>query len=162
MTTPGDLVFTHRTAIYSKLITFGQGLRFRGADKKYAHWSHVAVVVGYNGELVEALGRGVVRTNISYYRDVEYHYVGIQCAETDRLQMVNFAEACVGRRYAWVEIPSLGLTLITGAKLVVGNPGTLICSALAAEMLCRGDFIWPREPSTMLPADLAQALRVRL
>lgn len=160
-TKPGDLILTHRDQVPSKLIAFGQRLRFRGEDSPFAHWSHVACVVGHNGALVEALGAGVEATSITRYVDVEYHYVPVQATDADRRQMARFALDCVGRPYGYLQILSLGLTLLTGAKLAFGNPGTLICSALAAEALCRGDYIWPRSPGVMMPADLAQALGVR-
>ena len=32
---PGDFILTHGNAFFSKLIRFGQGLRFRGPDRKY-------------------------------------------------------------------------------------------------------------------------------
>jgi hypothetical protein len=154
----GDIILTHRSAFFSRLIAFGQSLRFRGARRPYAHWSHVAVVVGDRGELVEALGKGVQETNISEYAQVEYHHVHIDALATDREEMRRFAARCVGRRYNWLEIPSLGLTLLTGAKFAFGNPGTLICSALGAQMLCRGDYIFDRDPNTMMPADIAEHL----
>jgi hypothetical protein len=160
-TAPGDLILTHRDQPVSKLIAFGQRLRFRGKDRPFAHWSHVAVVVGFHGELVEALGRGVQRSRLTRYTDVEFHYVSVDAALHDRRQMARFAEACVGRSYNWWEIVSLGLTLVVGAKIVVGNPGTLICSALAGEALCRGDYIFSRDPNSQMPADIAKELGLR-
>lgn len=157
-TKPGDLILTHRDQLASKLITFGQRLRFRGHDAPFAHWSHVACIVGYHGELVEALGNGVCAGNLKRYVDVEYHYVPVKATEQDRQQMARFAKACVGRGYNYAEILALGLTLTTGAKIVFGNPGSLICSALGAEMLCRGDYIFSRDPGSMMPADIAKDL----
>lgn len=157
-TQPGDLILTHRDQLPSRLIAFGQRLRFRGANSSCAHWSHVACVVGNEGELVEALGNGVQATNLSRYRDVEFHYVPIDATLEDRRQMATFATTCVGRPYGYMEIVSLGLTLLTGAKFAFGNPGTLICSAMGAQMLCRGDYIFDRDPNRMMPADVAREL----
>ena len=159
-TQAGDLILTHRDQVASRLIAFGQGLRFRGADRVFCHWSHVACIVGDHGELVEALGHGVEATNLGRYKDVEYHVVSVEATAADRAQMAAFAQACVGRPYGYLAILSLGLTLLTGAKFAFGNPGTLICSALAAEALCRGDYVWPRDPNRCMPADIAKHLAV--
>jgi hypothetical protein len=159
-TEPGDIILTHRNEIYSKLIVFGQGLRFRGKNRVYAHWSHVACVVDSSGGLVEALGNGVQGPaqgrNIEEYRDVEYVYINIGACQHDREQMQKFLLACIGRPYGWFEIISLGLALLTGTKVIFGNPATLICSALAAQSLTRGNFIWSRDPNVMMPADIAK------
>lgn len=160
-TRPGDIVLTHRRALPSRAIALGQRLRFRGADRPYAHWSHVACVSGYHGQLVEALGHGVEETYLSRYRDVEYHYVRTDATLDDRLQMKAFLRACVGRPYGYLEIASLGLALLTGgSRFAFGSPGTLICSALAAQMLCRGDYIFERDPNRAMPADVAKLLGV--
>jgi hypothetical protein len=160
-TIPGDLVLTHREQLPSRLIAFGQRRRFRGPDRRFAHWSHVACVVGLNGELVEALGKGVEATHLERYTDVEFHYVATGAHPHDREQMARFLYACVGRPYGWSEILSLGLTLLTGGNFGFGNPGTMICSALAAQMLTRGDFVFPFDPNRAMPADIAKALQVR-
>lgn len=160
-TLPGDLVLTRRRQLASRLIGIGQGLRFRGPDLPYAHWTHVAVAADAEGHLIEALGHGVELTNIYRYHNVDYHYVRINADAHDRRQMARFARECIGRPYGWSEILSLGLSLVTGAKIQFGNPGTLICSALAAQTLCRGDYVFPRDPNRLMPADLAKALDVR-
>ena len=60
---PGDFILTHGDSFISKVIQFGEGLRIHGDDHKYAWFNHAALVVGHDGELVEALGRGVVSSN---------------------------------------------------------------------------------------------------
>ena len=52
------------------------------------------------------------------------------------------------------------MSWFTGAKFAFGNPGTLICSALAAQMLCRGEYVFDRDPGRMMPADVAEFLKV--
>ncbi len=154
---PGDFVLTHRDALSSKLIALGQRRRFRGADRGFAHWSHIAGVETGSGGLVEALTSGVVRSPIEKYRDVEYHYVHVSHSDADRAQMARFLAACVGREYGWGEIASLGLALLSGGDhLGFGNPGTLVCSGLIGQMLCRGDAIFDRDPNRLMPADIAQ------
>src|SRR5262245_56939346 len=62
---PGGFILTHGNAWTSKIIRFGQRLRIHGDDRKYAYWNHAALIVNDDGALVEALGAGVERTNIS-------------------------------------------------------------------------------------------------
>jgi hypothetical protein len=107
----GDLIFVHRAALASRLIAFGQALRFRGKDREFAHWTHIACPTGRGGELAEALGHGVELTEVGRYRDVEFHHVRLAVGDADRVQMQRFLLACVGRPYGYTEILSLGLTL---------------------------------------------------
>lgn len=158
VTVPGDLILFKRKGIYSKLIGFGQKLR-RGY-KGYAYWTHVGCVASYRGGLIEALGKGIVVGDLSKYEDVDYYYVDIKADEHDRNQMVKFLQASLGRPYGYLDILSLTMTLVVGNRLSFGDPGTLVCSTLAAQMLCRGDFIFPTDPGQMMPADLAKLFKV--
>jgi hypothetical protein len=56
---PRDFILPHGSAFYSKLIRFGQTLRFRGKNRKYAWWNHAAMRISQTGDLIEALGPGV-------------------------------------------------------------------------------------------------------
>ena len=51
---PGDFILTHGDEWTSKLIRFGQSLRYRGASAKYTYWNHTALVVDGAGTIVEA------------------------------------------------------------------------------------------------------------
>ena len=157
---PGDFILTHRGRPYSFIISRGQKLRFRGVDRPYAHWSHAAYVTGTDGTLTEARGKGVVHNNLSEYRHVEYHYVHVDMNAQDRLQAVAFVTACVGQEYGWGTILGLAFCLATGSKLQFGFNGTEICSGLVARALERGNFIFPKAPNTMMPADLAQFFEI--
>lgn len=153
-TAPGSFILTHRRSLPSRLIAVGQGIRFRGERRRYAHWTHAALIVGSRGELVEALGSGVVRSNISKYRDVEYEYVTIPAPAT----VVRYAEVMADRheRYGYIEILSLGLQLLTGARVALTTDNHMICSGLVATALERTGAIFPRNAGCMMPADLAE------
>jgi hypothetical protein len=157
---PGDFILTHRYRPYSFIISHGQKLRFTGKSRPFAHWSHAVMVTGTDGSIVEALGHGVMRNNISRYRHVEYHYVHVNMDDHDREQAVAFAEACVGQKYGWGTILGLAFCLATGSRLQFGFNGTEICSGLVARALERGSFIFPKAPNTMMPADLAEQFDV--
>ncbi len=160
---PGDFILTHGKSWTSWLIRFGQSLRFWGASRRYAWWSHAAMIVAPDGALVEALGAGVTRTHISKYRPAEYHLVSISdiiAAPVDRNEAVAFAEWCVGMPYAWLVIVSIAISLVTGGKFTFGFDGQAICSGLVARGLERTKAIFNRTPSHIMPADLAMYFQV--
>jgi uncharacterized protein YycO len=159
---PGDFILTHGDGFYSRLIRFGQGLRIHGEDRKYTYWNHAAMVVGQHGELVEALGQGVVSTNASKYQQREYTIVHIAASPEDRAQAVAFAEWAAARlpRYGWTTIVSISLTLLTGAKFSFFIDGEFICSGLVARALERTNAIFNRDPGHVMPADLAKYFQV--
>jgi hypothetical protein len=71
--TAGDFILTHSKGLFATLIRFGQGLRYWGPNRKYIRWSHAALIVSDDGNLVEALDNGVVATHISHYSGEESH-----------------------------------------------------------------------------------------
>jgi hypothetical protein len=157
---PGDFILTHADAWTSRLIRFGESIRYRGANRPFAHWSHTAAVVSDTGEIVEALGRGVTAGNISKYAGTDYAYVRIQAEAEDRAQMAGFARGQVGAEYGFLTIASITFGLLTSGRLTFGLSGTEICSGLVARMLERGWYVWVDPPSVM-PADLARFFDVR-
>jgi hypothetical protein len=157
---PGDFILTHGNAWTSRLIRFGQRLRFIGSDRKYARWNHAAMIVTPNGDLVEALGAGVKRTHISKYEGTEYYLVRIAATAPDRAQVVAFAEWAVAQPYGFLTIVSIGLSLLTGAKFTFSFEGQSICSGLVARALERTQAIFNRTPSHVMPADLAKFFQI--
>jgi uncharacterized protein YycO len=162
---PGDFIVTHSTGVYGRLIRFGEALRYWGHDKVFAHWSHAAIFVDESGNIIEALGGGVQKRNISVYAGTEYVVVHLPPATSsvDRQQAVAFAEFCLNDPYGWLTIVSISLCLLTGAKLTFGVDGQQICSALVARSLERiGEIFSENEPWHLMPADLAKHFDVRL
>jgi len=160
---PGDFILTHGDAWTSKMIRFGQSLRIRGADRRYTWWNHAALIVSSDGALVEALGAGAVRTNLSKYTPLEYHLVRTGASDEDRKEVVAFGEWAAGdamgagrQRYGYVTIVSIALTLLTGGKFTFALEGQMICSGLVACAQERTKAIFSRTPSHIMPADLAK------
>ena len=153
---PGDFILTHGAELFSQLIRFGQQLRFGGADRPFTYWNHAALVVSNDGTIVEALGAGVERRSIADYDPTQYTVVRITASAEDRAEAAAFAERCVGHPYGWTTIVSIGLSLLTGAKLSFGFNGQLICSGLVARSLERTTAIFEDEPSHIMPAQLAK------
>lgn len=156
----GYFIVTHGTHVMSRLIRFGQSLRFRGERRKFAHWNHVALVLDEQGTLGEALSAGVVQTNISKYHGSDYFVVQVECSDEDREQVLAFARAVLTApsrtSYGWSTIASLAFSQLTGSRLVFGKIGTAICSGFVSEALVRTGVIFPRPAAYMTPADLAE------
>jgi len=105
---PGDFILTHGRHWTSALIRVGQALRFRGRDRQYAYWNHAALVVGANGDIIEALGPspGVALQNVSRYAPREYTVVRIMASPEDRDEAVGFARALERTRAIFTKEPS--------------------------------------------------------
>lgn len=159
---PGDFILTHADGPFSRLIRLGQRLRIHGDDRIYAHWSHAALVVSENGDLIEANQPGVIRSHVDDYREMEYVVVHTGAAAEDRRQVVAFAEWCLdhldlGRLIFF----SIGVSVLTGRKLSFFVDGTTVCSGLVARAQERAGAIFSRSPTHIMPADLAKYYGVR-
>jgi hypothetical protein len=159
---PGDFILTHGTSWTSRMIRIGERIRYRGDDRKYARWNHAAIFINEQGDIIEALGGGVQKRNISVYRETEYHVVRLQnVLALNRDHEVEFAEACLHAHSGWLTIVSIALSLLTTSKVGFGVDGQEICSALVARCLERTGEIFPTDPWRMTPADLAKYFKVQ-
>src|SRR6201981_948699 len=159
---PGDFILTHGTSWTSRMIRWGEAIRYRGADKPFARWNHAAIFINGQGDIIEALGGGVQQRNISIYKDTEYHVVHLEdVIDVNRTHEVEFAQACLHNHYGWLTILSIALSLLTASKLGFGVDGQQICSALVARCLERiGEIFTESEPGHAMPADLAKHFSV--
>ena len=158
---PGDFILTHGTSWTSRLIRFGEALRYWGPDKPFARWNHAAIFINRQGDIIEALGGGVQQRNISVYTPTEYHVVHLEnVLDVNRVHEVEFAQACLNDHYGFLTIVSIALSLLAGSKLGFGVDGQEICSALVARCLERTGEIFPIDPWHMMPADLAKYYKV--
>jgi len=153
---PGDFILTHNDAWTSRLIRFGQRLRFRGAKAKYAYWNHTALVVDGEGTIVEALGSGVAQRSIHDYEPTQYTVVRIAASDEDRAEAADFARCSIGAEYGFVTVVSIAISLVTGGTLAFAIDGQLICSGLVARALERTTAIFKHDPARIMPAELAE------
>lgn len=155
---PGDFILTRSDSLFGRLIRFGERLRFRGSDRRYTWCNHAALVIGENGELAEALARGVVRSRASKYQQKDYVVVRTGADRQDVAQILAFADWVLRTRarYDWTEIASLAITLLTGAKFTFFIDGEYICSGFVARAMERAGAIFSRDPVHVTPADLAR------
>lgn len=152
---PGDFILIHSDGFFDKLIQFGQSLRFRGADSKFALWNHAALITGQD-EIVEAISKGVRVKPLSYYLNKDYILIRIDATDDDRQEAVAFARYCVGDKYGWLTIISSALSFLIGLRLSFGFYGQEICSGLVARSLERTKAIFHKDAAHITPADLAQ------
>jgi hypothetical protein len=157
---PGDFILTHGDQWTSRLIRFGQSLRYRGAAAKYTYWNHTALVVDGQGSIVEALGTGVALRSIHDYDPAQYTVVRITASDEDRAEAAEFARCSVGAEYGSLTIVSIALSLITGGKFAFAIDGQLICSGLVARSLERTTAIFRHDPARIMPAELAEIFHV--
>lgn len=152
----GDFILTFQDGFYSKLIRIGQALRFRGKDAQFAKYTHTALVENNTGDLIEALGNGVVRSHISKYTPKEYVLVKILASDEDRTEMISFARYCLGEQYDWLDIVCIALSLLTGLKISMGFSAKQICSGLVSKALERTSAKFPLDNKSITPAHLAK------
>lgn len=159
----GDFVLTHRHRPFAALISLAQRRRFRGADAPYAHWSHAAVLVSADGEVVEAESTGVIRSSLSKYRDDEYHLVrlGDEISRAGREKTVAYAKAQVGAAFGYLDLAGATLYLLTGIPLRWVRRHHEICSSLVVRALQHGGLLTGFDPAVTLPADLAKEFGAR-
>ncbi len=159
---PGDFLLTHSSDFSSKLIHWGQSIRYKAPMDGYAHWCHAAMFVDSNGEIVEAILQGVQQRNVSVYADTEYHVIRLtEATDKERAHAVAFAEHCLNDRYGYITDLSLALSLMTRRKFFFGEEGQMICSGMVARALERTGAIFEFDSWHMLPADLAAAFNVQ-
>ena len=154
----GDFVLVAGTRFNSGLIRFGQKLRIHGADRRHVKWTHAALIVDRTGSLIEAVGTGVRRWHLDRYRDDDYVVVRIHTSEENRDEVVRFAEWALSRgaSYSRLSTVSIGLSMLTGSRLMFHIDGQFVCSGLVARALERTGSIFDRDSAHIAPADLAK------
>lgn len=159
---PGDFILTHGDSFISRFIRFGQSLVFLGRNRKYIWWSHAALIVSADGDLIEAAGNGVHRGHLKHYKPTDFHIVRLNtlASDHDRAQICRFAEWARGQEYGMLTNLSIIISTLTGCRFTFGFDGQSTCSGLVARALERGAAIFDRSPSHILPADLAKYFSV--
>jgi uncharacterized protein YycO len=159
---PGDLVLIRGTTWRSKVILFGERIRFRTPeDRPFAHWSHVALVTSSAGQLLEIGPAGVVVCSIERYRNHEYHYVHLDLSDRARRNAVNFAYSCLRQKYGTFSFLLLVLSVALRDTFKVPDRGEQGCVATIVRALQHAGVTFDQRPTDMTPADLAKRFGVR-
>lgn len=162
-TFPSGAVFlTAGNHFFSRMIRFGQTWSPWGDIPEYAYWSHAGIILNSEGDMAEALSRGVERWNMEKYRDTPYAIIDTHPSNEDLDQMLEFVKSVLEARYryGYLTIASIIVTLLTGSKIVISKTSTAICSGMSSETLTRRGLIFPVPPSHMTPGMLGRKFRV--
>ena len=157
---PGDFFLLRNTTFFSRLVLFGQGLRFHGENRKYSKWSHCGGFIDRNGGIIESLSGGVKIDNISKYKDLTYYIVNTKMSAPNRAQSVSAGKTFLKDKYGWVSDLSIGFQFVFGVKLRVTVNNTINCSGLVGMMLWAAGIFFNGTPQLFAPADLASAFDV--
>ncbi len=156
---PGDFILIHRKMWFSRLIQFGQRIYY---PKKYARWNHCVLVVSKDGNIIEALTKGVAPGHISKYKNYEYYLVRVNATDDDAQEILDYANYAltVHQKYSISIFMSLFFGFLLGSRFRFGRIGTTICSGLVATALTRTGAIFEFPPEYCTPADLAKYYKV--
>jgi hypothetical protein len=155
---PGDFVLSRAHGVRHKIIKWGQGLRITDpADRCYRDYTHAAVVVSPNGDIIEAVGSGVRRANLSEYVPTTYEVVHITASAEDRAQIVAVAEEALGRKARYNALATVSITLwaFTGSRLIFFTDGAFTCSGLVARAMLAIGAVFSVDATRVTPAQLA-------
>jgi len=152
----GDFVLTHQSAWTSRMIQIGQGIQFRGERRKFAYWNHAIWIASSEGDIIEAVGKGVSRNTMDEYINQEYVVIHTDLDPENIAQGTAFVEAMLHDGYGFVEIISIAFQLLTTLKVSLTYGDTIICSALVARGLEHGGEIFDLNPYMIKPANLAE------
>lgn len=147
--------YTGSSDLLGDLIRAGERARYGPSD--YARWTHSAMIVSADGDLVEALADGIDRTHISKYAKVQTLVVSppVPADDPRRAYAVRFAEAQVGTKYDVLDFVAVAFSLLANLKVSVHSDGRFICSGLCARCTeSYTDHGYPYPSEAMLPADI--------
>jgi hypothetical protein len=165
--TPGSLVFCHSKGIIGRAIRIGEWLRYRRGDT----YNHVAILDEYVAPsdadpywtVIQAEAHGVTRgARLDTVAPGGFYCIVQPPAGADPEKVLEFARSQVGRRYGWVTIASVIVTLLVPFRFFdVMWPDTWICSAVGAECLRAGGWFrsWP-DVYQVLPSELWEQMAV--
>jgi hypothetical protein len=155
MSTPGDIGLTSQPGFVEWWIRFAQRRKY--GNSPVAKYNHAFMVVGTDGELIQATGSGMARGNLRDYAGQDVTLVRPPYPNGPSAAVATMEELLAAHdNYGWLTIASVALTLMTGTKLRFGLSGTEICSGAVAYALTRSDIDCGDDESFDTPADLAE------
>lgn len=156
VSTPGDVYWANQPGFVPWWIKLAQKRKY-GANAPEALFNHVFMVVGTQGEIIEANAPGMERGNLSDYgpddklacRRPAYTGFGARIA-------VAAMEELLARKdhYNYLAILSVAIAMLTGTRIRLGISGEEICSGAVAYALTRANIDCGDDESWATPADL--------
>jgi hypothetical protein len=151
--TPGDIGFVSQPGFINWWIRFAQRRKY-GRYSVAARWNHVFIVTDIYGGIIEADPGGVTRANLRKYRNQDFELRRPPYGPGGAAIVVAAATEHLGRKYGFLTIASVALSLLTGTKLRFGISGQEICSGEAADDMTRANIDCGPDESFDTPADL--------
>ena len=155
----GDVILIRSRSPLGWLIRAFCRMRYRNGDRRYAYWSHAAIVVAPN-RLVEVHVAGVGLCDFEKYRNLEFHHVRLGLSDAARLRVAHHAYSSLREPYGVGAFLLLALAIFLGDSFRVPDNDTQGCVALIVRALQQGGIAFDRYPADMTPADLARNLGV--
>jgi len=155
---PGDFVLSRAHGYRHKIIKWGQGLRIADrTDRCYREYTHAALVVSTDGDIIEAVGSGVRRNNLDAFVPMTYEVVHITASDEDRSQAVGVAREALGRHARYNALATVSITLwaFTGSRLIFFTDGAFTCSGLVARAMLTIGAVFSVDATRVTPAQLA-------
>jgi hypothetical protein len=150
---PGDIGFVCQHDWTAFWIQVAQRVKY-GKGSPAARWNHVFIVTDDVGGIIQANQSGVERGHLRQYIHDEYELRRPPYAPGGGQIVAEAATHHLGRKYGWLTIASVTLSLLTGTKLRFGIAGDEICSGEAADDVTRANIDVGPDESFSTPADL--------
>lgn len=147
----GDLVLVHSDYRISKLIQFCTN----------SFWNHVAVVLNEEGDITEALGSGIIRSNLSEWKQSVFIILSPEeLTDQQRREITEHAGWIVGQGWSYDKVTLVGMILfwISGGKFMLsGGAKSAICSGHGADCYHAAGWKFPEKiPYFYTPKDIAK------
>jgi hypothetical protein len=154
---PGDILLvrdhTGGNDLLGNLILAAQRARYGYSD--CARWTHAALIVSEDGDIVEATAHGIERNNLSRYEHFETLIITPSTATLEQRQLaVEGALAQVGTKYDVLDFIALGCSLLMNLRWSLHSYRRFICSGLVARYTEKYIATYPYPSEAMMPADL--------
>ena len=151
---PGDVGLAHGSGFVDWAIRYAERRRY-GSKSQEARWNHAFMIVDAFGALVEAQGRGVVRSSMAgEYAHGDVVVVRPPYPSGGAARAVATMEAMVGSHYGYLEIASEALAFLTQTKLRFGVAGQHICSGAVSYACDQGGVPMGDDEEWNSPADV--------
>ena len=152
---PGDLLLVHGNYPISKFIRLCTG----------SYWNHVAVVLDEEGNITEALGRGIVRGDVAEWKHSVFAVVSPpELTDEQRIEIVEHALWVVGEGWEYGKATFVGMLVFwatRGKCMVSGGAKVAICSGHAADCYHAGGVKFPKKiPYFYTPEDIGERFGV--
>jgi len=154
----GDIILIRGPGWLGRIIRLGARIRYRHGDRRYAHWSHAALVLSSARASHGSACPWRRRVRIEKFRDEEFHYVRLDLSDEAGERRSAMPGRASVSAYGVLGFLLLGLSVALGDRFRVPDSGQQGCATLIVRAAAARRRSLRRAPSDMMPADLAKRL----